>query len=690
MFFNQYPYLNLNDFNLDYILKALKSLSEELENFISLNTIKYANPIQWNITKQYEANTVVIDANDGTAYLSVKPVPTGVAITNTDYWSPIFTLNLLSANQNITLRDDGSNVLATFASSVDDWLIWNSTLYKVSRAIAVNEAYVVGYNLTRYSVEKFIREYIDKLKNTIGVLSDLTTSDTDSIVDAINSIITERGDLADLTTSDTDSIVDAINEVTKKPIATPEIYGAVGDGVTDDSAALQAAVSSNAIVYLKDNATYYIANTVNVPKGHKIIGAGALLVEDGVNGLVLNGNNEIEGITFNDNGSTYQNSTAIIYALQSDNLSIHDCKFTDIHHGYCIHIEYSNYIDIFNNYVNGYAYAAIMLSSTCTHIKVNQNKVLNGYWIGNNNRYPICVSGYTDSSTNHGPAEYIQCNYNYIEDTAPLWEGIDSHGCYNAEFIGNTIKNTVYGIALGEPTSAGNLPKSNENIIISNNNINCYMPSTISASYVGYCIGISAKNKVSNVIIESNTCKHTGDSVTSASVGSSCIFIASSADDKLVNVKIKNNLLYTPVNAISFSHVVNTAETESIEVAYNNIINDTAFTISNAFVINFNEVRGYYRNVDIHHNYLNVTATYSYRGWSASLSGELIKYHDNIDNSTYDQIVYSTCPRSAIAAATVAAGNKGDFIPCNNTSGTVAGWQCLGAGHWLALAGSVV
>lgn len=199
MFFNQYPYLNLNDLNLDYVLKTLKSLSEQLENFISLNTIKYANPIQWNITTQYEANTVVIDANDGTAYLSVRPVPTGVAITNTDYWTPIFTLNLLSANQNITLRDDGSNTLATFTSDVDDWLISNGVLYKVIRAIAVNEAYVVGYNLTRYSVEHFIRDYIQNLMTIIGDLDDLPTTDKTSIVNALIELSTTlNNDITDI------------------------------------------------------------------------------------------------------------------------------------------------------------------------------------------------------------------------------------------------------------------------------------------------------------------------------------------------------------------------------------------------------------------------------------------------------------------------------------------------------------
>lgn len=220
LFVNRYNYTDFHELNLDWLISDVRVLAETLENFININTIKYADPIQWNITTQYEANTVVIDANDGTAYISIKPVPSGVAITNTDYWTPIFTLNLLSANQNITFRDDASNVLATFASVAGDWLIWNNNLYKVSQNINVNEAYVVGYNIDRYSVELFIKDYIAALENKLGDLNDLDTTDKSNLVAAINELYaaigvlsTNIGNLNDLKTMDKDSVVDAINEV---------------------------------------------------------------------------------------------------------------------------------------------------------------------------------------------------------------------------------------------------------------------------------------------------------------------------------------------------------------------------------------------------------------------------------------------------------------------------------------------
>lgn len=87
-----FPFTNRHELNLDWLVQIVRQLQTELSQFVALNTIKYANPFQWNIASQYAQNTLVIDPQDGTAYLSVQPVPQGVQITNTEYWTPVFTL----------------------------------------------------------------------------------------------------------------------------------------------------------------------------------------------------------------------------------------------------------------------------------------------------------------------------------------------------------------------------------------------------------------------------------------------------------------------------------------------------------------------------------------------------------------------------------------------------------------------
>ena len=73
--YDHWPYTNFHELNLSWLLRRMEELANVVENFVSLNSIKYADPIQWNITTQYATNTVVLDPNTGTAYLSVQPVP---------------------------------------------------------------------------------------------------------------------------------------------------------------------------------------------------------------------------------------------------------------------------------------------------------------------------------------------------------------------------------------------------------------------------------------------------------------------------------------------------------------------------------------------------------------------------------------------------------------------------------------
>lgn len=72
--------------------EMVSKVIEVMQQYMETSSITYADPFQWDITSQYARNTLVIDPETGTAYLSLQPVPSGVQITNTEYWTPVFTL----------------------------------------------------------------------------------------------------------------------------------------------------------------------------------------------------------------------------------------------------------------------------------------------------------------------------------------------------------------------------------------------------------------------------------------------------------------------------------------------------------------------------------------------------------------------------------------------------------------------
>ena len=302
--FERFPYTNFHDLNLTWILNELKTLEHTINEFVSINALKYADPIQWNITTQYEKNTIVIDPLTGTAYISVQPVPSGVALTNTDYWTVVFDLGsfVVKAAQNFCSRyEEATTLTATFPSSVNDWLIWGDTLYYALVNITAGDTYVPDSNIKQFTVEdvvghlqdlnttdksnlvaainELVQALIDeatRIDAMTGDLADLNTTDKSNLVAAINEVLLTifdtTGDLADLNTTDKSNLVNAINEVLTKVSALPKIfveaYGAVGDGVTDDTAAIQQCIDENPNCQIIFSGKYLITSTITVPTAY--------------------------------------------------------------------------------------------------------------------------------------------------------------------------------------------------------------------------------------------------------------------------------------------------------------------------------------------------------------------------------------------------------------------------------------
>ena len=156
-----FPYTNIHELNLDWLLRQMVELKKQTADFININSIKYADPLQWNITTQYEANTVVINPEDSTAYLSVRAVPAGVNITNTEYWTPIGNFAELYSDikASISAVDAGSGTTTPAALAVNELIWWNNVLYRAIAPLPAGTALIVGTNIEEITISDILYNY---------------------------------------------------------------------------------------------------------------------------------------------------------------------------------------------------------------------------------------------------------------------------------------------------------------------------------------------------------------------------------------------------------------------------------------------------------------------------------------------------------------------------------------------------
>lgn len=416
----------------EHITELIGALIREIENAISANNEEertnsqndYAvGEVLWWNNKFYR----VIQKIDATDMLVV-----GVNLESISF-DEMFTEFLEGIEKDITAHDNGYTQTALETYPKGTWVWISDKLYRTKAQIIEGNAFVytgtyqnveelnieVAYHELEEAIADVASDLADEIENRVdavsdeatarieaddalgiridGVISDLSdetlnreNADTtlqehidDEITNrenAINSVLDKIGDMSNLPTSAKNTIVASINELyddihaipTTTGYSMPEHFGAVGDGTTDDTIAIQSAINAENIVVFKPNTTYMISDALYLNDNSKLIGNGATLLlkggvkisytegTDDMKGLItiLRLNNvEVSDLTIDVNGSTlaaYTNYEVVdncaMVVQYSSNVTIKRCKFINLYTaGIDTHMT-SYSINIENNY----------------------------------------------------------------------------------------------------------------------------------------------------------------------------------------------------------------------------------------------------------------------------------------------------------------------------------------------------
>ena len=249
--FENFPYTNFHELNLDWILHELKELETEITNFVAINSVKYANPIIWDITSQYETNTVVLDSS-GNAYLSVQPVPAGVSLDREEYWTKIGNFSALwdSVRSAITPYDEQHSTTASVDHNAGDWVWLENDLLLITDNIRAGDRYVDGSNCMKTNVHDLFTTLGDTITNEVNALSEALQVESNAREEADRSLQTHFN-----------------NEIAARGFINFKQFGAVGDGITDDTEAVKRAfneaLSTGRNIFV-DSGTYKISDEIVV------------------------------------------------------------------------------------------------------------------------------------------------------------------------------------------------------------------------------------------------------------------------------------------------------------------------------------------------------------------------------------------------------------------------------------------
>ena len=183
-FFNEYPYTNLHELNIDYILKKVSSIEYDVKNFIENNELSFKG--EWSIDKSYPQNSIVLHEYNG--YLAIKPVPAGVNIDNTDYWVMVIDYSQIFLNLDSRVLKNTKDIAKNtedIAKNTEDIAKNTSDITKNSQKISENTNNIeknskkISENtINIMNVDKKVEKNAKMVYSHIGMIVQSTTLDT--------------------------------------------------------------------------------------------------------------------------------------------------------------------------------------------------------------------------------------------------------------------------------------------------------------------------------------------------------------------------------------------------------------------------------------------------------------------------------------------------------------------------------
>lgn len=220
-FLNHYPYSDLHELNLDWIIKKVKELDYEMKDFEAVNKIEFKGI--WNISDQYGIYSIVL-YNDS-VYISMKNVPSGIDIDNIEYWlllGPLQTvmtdktLNILSENPiaNKTVTEKFNSVDDNIASLDHDIESLETSDENIINMINSATDAITEEENARQNADNLLNDRINEIIDGASVDPDAELLDIrvgangttyDSAGDAVRGQFDETNDKVD-------AIIDVMNE----------------------------------------------------------------------------------------------------------------------------------------------------------------------------------------------------------------------------------------------------------------------------------------------------------------------------------------------------------------------------------------------------------------------------------------------------------------------------------------------